>query len=425
MRSSLNLLFLVFLIAILFSCSRNNTFLMSADNPLSKQGTVSFLLNTDKTYMNGIGSPDFQQTLFKLPGLASCDIYRSNSAVDILFMWEGEKQYEHCSHIRTEKFPGPVTYSFVYTWDSEKGIFESYVNGKQVRFPGITFNNWDIVNKATEFEIPAGPIKKSDFTVTTNYTNINQIKMIIPKDLLGKNSDIVYVSDFPEALNTSTRKGKLLYNSKLDNEKSIENWILEGPGIITFEKNNKMKMKSMFPDQEKGHFNLWCPQNFPDSFILEWEYKSLRDLGFNHIFFASKGIKGQDIFSSDLEKRDGTFKQYINGDFNNYFIAYYSHLPGNLYGRSFGYLQKNTGSYILNRGPIAIKPGSREWHKLTLIKDKNHIQLQVDGVVCIDYTDNEQEWFGKPLKDGKIGFRQMSASVGFYKNFNVWELVKD
>ncbi|MCP4553494.1 MAG: hypothetical protein GY834_15955, partial [Bacteroidetes bacterium] len=80
----------LFFTAVIFGCGSNKDSekLMTQDNPLSRQGTVSFLLHTDKTYSNGVGQEEFEQILFKLPGLADCRLNRTDNSVDIFFLWE-------------------------------------------------------------------------------------------------------------------------------------------------------------------------------------------------------------------------------------------------------------------------------------------------------------------------------------------------
>jgi len=56
---------------------------------------------------------------------------------------------------------------------------------------------------------------------------------------------------------------------------------------------------------------------------------------------------------------------------------------------------------------------------MRLIKDGDHIQLQANGKVSIDWTDNDAARFGPPHGGGKIGFRQMSETVGEYRNLSV------
>jgi len=76
------------------------------------------------------------------------------------------------------------------------------------------------------------------------------------------------------------------------------------------------------------HHVFWCPENFPDRFIAEWEAQNREpDAGLCIVFFAAKGEKGEDIFDPFLPKRDGTFKQYTQGKIISYHISYYANSP--------------------------------------------------------------------------------------------------
>ncbi len=416
-------LFIAFTFIVVFlGCnSSNDDYLMSEDNPISQSGTISFILETDKTYRNGVGQDNFSQELFKLPGLATCILSRTNSNVDILFTLDGEDNYEHCIHIRSTEIHGPERYFLLITWDAEIGMFDGYLNGGNVRYPGIKFDPWTISGQAATVDMSPGQNVITDLKVTSRYLPRSEVSEQVPSELLGQNPEVLALDYYSNPKNVEDKRGELLYASNLDNESRINDWILEGPGKISFEEG-RMIMTSEKPDSEEGHFNVWCPMDIPDSFILEWEYEPLRDLGFNHIFFSAKGLNGEDIFDPALPERDGTFGQYLNGAIHNYFIAYYAHLPNNVYGRTFGYLQKNPNFYMLNHGPTAIPPGGEGIYKLQLIKSGEHIQLSSNGKVCIDYTDNDTERFGAALSGGKIGFRQMSQSIGAYSNFRIWKL---
>ncbi|MCP4728348.1 MAG: DUF1961 family protein [bacterium] len=416
--------FVFLIIAVISGCNsyQDSNFLMSESNPVGNKGTISFILQTDETYKNGLNEGAFEQELFRLPGLGTCSMSKGRTAVDILFMWEGEENLDHCMHMRVTELPGPESYFIQFTWDADKGIFNGYFNGGYLRYPGTKFEPWEINGLAATAEITPGVNRIIDLKVLSKYSSENELQKNVPEDKRGKHPDIMSLEYYKNPIDISSRKGSLIYNSELNDENSITDWVLEGPGIITFE-NGQMIMRSEFPDTEEGHFNYWCPKDIPGSFILEWEYSPMRDLGFNHIFFAAKGLNGEDIFDETLPERDGTFRQYLNGSINNYFISYYSHLPGNVFGRPFGYLQKNLNFLMLQRGPIAIKQGAEGFHKLRLVKDGSHIQFLVDGKLCIDYNDIDTERYGPAHTDGKIGFRQMSAAVGAYRNLNVWELL--
>ena len=217
-------------------------------------------------------------------------------------------------------------------------------------------------------------------------------------------------------------KGDLLYQSTLSTPDSVSEWQMEGPGKITFNNN----WLQMFSPDEKMHHVFWCPKEFPDSFIAEWQVQNLKfDAGLVIVFFAAKGVSGEDIFSPNLVKRDGTFKQYTLGDINSYHISYYTNAAHNP-NRGHANLRKNNTFSLLQKGQEGIPTLSEAPHKVRLVKNKHHIKMYIDERKVIDYLDDtpviNDVNTGKALGGGKIGFRQMKWTKFQYRNFKVWQL---
>lgn len=212
-------------------------------------------------------------------------------------------------------------------------------------------------------------------------------------------------------------KGKLLYQSNLDSLESVQNWSMEGPGQIEF-KDGWMKMYS---PNETMHHVFWCPQNFPESFIAQWQVQNLStEAGLVIIFFAALGVNREDILNGKLNKRDGTFTQYTQGEMNNYHISYYANAAHNL-DRPHANLRKNHGFNLVQEGQRGIPTKSTDIHKVKLIKNGNHIIMSIDEQVIIDYIDTGENDF-PALGTGKIGFRQMKWTEFQYRDFSVWSI---
>ncbi|MGL1959043.1 MAG: YesU family protein [Colwellia sp.] len=209
-------------------------------------------------------------------------------------------------------------------------------------------------------------------------------------------------------------KDKLLYQTNFSTKNSVKNWKMEGPGQLEFI-DYWMQMYS--PNQQMHHV-FWCPIEFPDSFIAEWKVQNLAtEAGLLIVFFAAKGEQGQDIFSAELPKRDGTFKQYTKDKINSYHISYYANAAHNP-DRPNTNLRKNNTFTLLQQGKKGIPTKSTDIHQIRLLKQQNLIQLYIDHRKVIDFTDET-----KPaLMDGKIGFRQMKWSKFQYQNFKVWSI---
>ena len=224
----------------------------------------------------------------------------------------------------------------------------------------------------------------------------------------------------PGPQRTSFEKGSLLHKNKLATEKDVSDWIMEGPGRIEF-KDKWMYMHA--PDEEMHHV-FWCPEDFPASFIAEWEMQNLEtDAGLCIVFFSARGMKGESIFDPSFPSRDGTFRQYNRSDyFNCYHISYYANAKPKP-GREISHLRKNSGFHKVHIGKPGIPTASKERHQITMVKDGARILMFVDDRKIIDWTDDGLT-YGPVLKGGKMGFRQMKWTHFRYRNFRVWELNK-
>ncbi|MDZ4846334.1 MAG: DUF1961 family protein [Chitinophagales bacterium] len=212
------------------------------------------------------------------------------------------------------------------------------------------------------------------------------------------------------------QKGDLLYSNTFSKEEQSSGWVMEGAGKTEF-KDGWMQMYS--PD-EAGHHVFWCPQDFPENFIAEWEAQNLEtEAGLCIVFFAAKGLKGESLFDATLPKRNGSFTQYTKGAINNYHISYYAN-PKNEPEREIANLRKNRGFHKVQSDNPGIAVNSTAVHKLQLIKYGGRIILYIDERKVIDWTD-DGESFGNILAGGKIGFRQMKWTRFAYRNFQVWD----
>ncbi|MEM9159827.1 MAG: DUF1961 family protein [Verrucomicrobiota bacterium] len=211
--------------------------------------------------------------------------------------------------------------------------------------------------------------------------------------------------------------GSLLYHSSMTTEKSVEGWIMEGPGKVLFSGEGM----SMFSPKQEMHHVYWCPKALPSSFAAQWDMKNLNlEAGLCIVFFAATGLNGEDIMDPSLPERDGTFSQYNNQALKNYHISYYANTP-RLPDRPVARLRKNPGKRIVNEGPPGILVSSSQTHRITLIKEEIRIRLYVDERLIIDWED-AGNINGEALGAGKIGLRQMQWTHFRYRNFKVWSL---
>jgi hypothetical protein len=392
------------------------------DQAVDQRGTVSWILEVDRTYRNGEGQEDYRQTLLDLPGLLSVEFRRTDQAVNIFWKWhrptpEGRPIFFDIVADLGE-LPGPEPYHLLYTWDSALGRSEAYFNGKPLRIPGQAFDPWWAAATADRVELPGGRLKIRDLEVRPTYTPPAEALARVPADLLGHHHQLIGFTTPPRPVDVAARRGDLLYESRLDRPESVEGWVGEGPLAVSFN-GTHMRMRS---EDFAEHVVFWCPQEFPDRFVAEWEFRSRSRYGLAIVFFAARGEDGRDLFDPSLTPRDGQFKHYIRGDITSYHISYFANVEDFQMGRTDSNMRKNNRFYRVGGGPIAIPPGAPGWQHLRLVKDGRHIQLSANGQISIDWIDDDPDRFGPPHGGGKIGFRQMKPTIGEYRNFRVWDL---
>jgi hypothetical protein len=232
-------------------------------------------------------------------------------------------------------------------------------------------------------------------------------------------SVIVGTSNIAVAQESAERlpaRGGLLYQNNFSEAGDVVDWVMEGPGLTEF-KDGWMEMHS---PEKKFHHVFWCPEDFPDSFIAEWETQNLDPThGLCIVFFAMTGENGEDIFDSSLPQRDGDFTWYIKDRLNGYHISYYANTPKKE-DRGRANLRKNNGFNLVQEGKEGIPARSTDVHQLKLVKEGPRIRMFVDGRKVIDWTDTPENELRSPYGGGKIGFRQMQWTHFRYRNFRVW-----
>jgi len=394
--------------------------IVKIENPLGPQGAISFRIQTDKEYCSGPKAKPITVDILEIPGIAKVRFSQSSTVCELQWVWAGGVKADNLG-VQVPGFPGPEEYFIQYTWDAPAGRFTGYVNGTALRLSETRLSPWD-VSESTEVHLLAGPFKTALVSTEPRYLDETQARAQVPESMLGKCAELFGVWEKePAPIEVASRLGKLLYESALDARGSIEGWVMEGPGLTAFE-DGWMKMASEEADSaaKEGHIVHWCPRDFPESFVAEWEMRITSKSGLCIVFFAARGLNGEDIFDPNLPKRTGIFRQYNQGAISCYHISYYASTPSSP-GRITSNMRKNSGFHLVSNGPPGIEPGSDAVHAMRLIKDGAHVQLQVDGKVIIDFTDDGQH-YGPVLGGGKIGLRQMQWTSALYRNLRVYEL---
>ncbi len=388
----------------------------------SREGTVEFRMALPRAYASGLKAEVSRIPLIEFPGLAQVEWRSAPAGAELWWRGKNEKPFHHILQ-GFPLWPGPEEYFIQYTWKADEGLLQLFINGTPVRLPEARFRTlWDDEDRATKVRLPAAPITISDLRVASEQTPAPVLRERVPENLVGRRADLFW--DFPPpatVLDADSLKKELLMTNPLSQPQDVANWIMEGPGDTSF-RDGWMTLRSRKADAQTpdhGHFVFWCPTQLPASFVAEWDVQILDHAGLLITFFAATGRSGSDLFAPDLEKRDGTFRQYTHGDVNAYHISYYSN-PEHEPGRTTSNMRKNPPSMMVAQGPAGSLPGSREIHRVQLIKKGSHIQMSVDGKVIIDWQDDDAERFGKPYGPGHLGFRQMQWTAARYRNLRVW-----
>lgn len=416
----------------------------NAPREISTRGSLGFWFHIDRDYYNGIQPQGDLVRLIEAPGVLKIDLDTpsiSNAAAAAAFVDSGKTE-EHAGpkppssivnleitwlgdkganfYLQIDRLPGPGWYYLAYRWDSEQGIFDGFLNGTPFRLPGAKLTPWPITPQTVQFTI-AENVEK--FETSQNLWSDEEIKSRVAKRKCDDMSSRIGFAEKKPMEDVEPVKGKLLYAPDFSRKGVFDTWRMEGPGVTRIEDGGWLHMESALKDSAglgTGHFVYWPPEVVPTDFVAEWEFQPLSDEGLCIVFLAAKGQKGEHLFDPALAKRNGTFRGYIQGDINCYHISYFANAPDNP-GRTTSNMRKNNGFYLVANGPMGIPGGSRDIHKVTLVKRKGHVQLGVDGQSIIDWTDDGVQ-YGPVLGEGQIGFRQMKWTVGRYRNFKVWEV---
>ena len=383
--------------------------------PLGQQGTIAVRFNAAQAYANGPAAAAVTTEIFTIPGVASCRCEQAPTACTLAWEWDPAVEAEPLV-VEIPELPGPEAYFLHYSWDAAAGTFTGYANGTPLRLPGVALPPWKMPN-AAEIRLAPGTDLVS---VKPTALTASAARAEVPEEYRGRHAELfgVVVAQRPP-LDISGRQGAVIFESSLAQAEEVEGWVMEGPGQIDFA-SGWMTLCSERPTGGDGNIVFWCPHDFPERFVAEWEVEVLSQQGLCISFFAAAGSQGEDLFAPTLRKRTGVFRQYTQSDIDCYHISYFANAHS-APGRITSNMRKNSGFHVVTNGPPGIAPGQQGAHDVRLIKDGARVHMQVDGRVVIDFLDDGNR-YGPVLGAGKIGFRQMSPTVARYRRFRVQAL---
>ncbi len=217
---------------------------------------------------------------------------------------------------------------------------------------------------------------------------------------------------------------KLIYQNPLSRESDVEGFVMEGSAVVYFE-NGKMRMKNAMDANlgQKSNFVYWCPEDFPSDVSIEWDFRPIEEPGLAIMFFSAKGKNGEDLFSPDLQKRDGQYNLYHSGDINAYHVSYFRRKWDDERAFHTCNLRKSCGFHLVTQGgdPIPNPEDAKESYHITVTKYHGKIDFLIDDLPVFSWQDDGVT-YGDVLGGGKIGFRQMAPLIGEYSNLKVYGL---
>ncbi|SER42695.1 protein of unknown function [Gracilibacillus ureilyticus] len=218
------------------------------------------------------------------------------------------------------------------------------------------------------------------------------------------------------------QQGETIYENPLTNLESIEDWITEGEVKTGIWKNKLLLENKLDPEQygDNAHWLLWCPVEFPDQIIIEWDFYPLQEPGLCMLFFAATGRNGEDLFDPSLPERTGYYPDYHSGAINALHLSYFRHKHANERAFRTCNLRKSYGFHLVTQAADPLPPAEdaiSPYH-MKLIKYKQFVQFSINDLPILEWEDDGTE-YGPILQGGKIGFRQMAPMVAAYANFSV------
>jgi len=216
---------------------------------------------------------------------------------------------------------------------------------------------------------------------------------------------------------------KLLYQNPLASPADIAGFRLEGQAQASFDAGVMEMKNSLDPSLgQKANFVLWCPEEFPGDIEISWQFSPVKEPGLCIMFFAARGLGGQDLFAQALQKRDGEYHQYHSGDINCYHVAYFRRMWEDERCFHTCNLRKSKGFHLVCQGgdPLPNVEDSKGFYHIKIAKKDRNIRFYIDDLLIFDYMDDGS--LGDVLGGGKIGFRQMAPLVGRYRDLKVYEI---
>ena len=259
-----------------------------------------------------------------------------------------------------------------------------------------------------------------------------------------------------ESIETGKKK-QLVYQCDFENKTSLDDWVMEGPGIARIKKgrlelyssyhkrvNRKMRKgelvfeegtdkwyqyyvdglaqkaeAELYPIYKKGnmfrggHLVYWNKTITPENYTIEFDFQSPVPYPLHMIMFSASGNQGEDVFDPSLKARCGVAAQYTKGDIYNYRISFLAPKRGT------ANLRKCPGRRLVTKGEDFSIENLTGKHHMKVIKWQDQIEFRIDDKLVFQYKDTEND---APLGAGQTAIRLMVPARGYYDNYQIFEL---
>ena len=219
-------------------------------------------------------------------------------------------------------------------------------------------------------------------------------------------------------------KESLIYENPLSSEEDLRGFRLEGRAGMSFPEGRLRLENAESADLgQKANYVLWCPRPFPADFLMELDFRPIREPGLAMIFFAASGKDGRDLFDPGLAPRTGEYVQYHHGEINAFHLSFFRRKEKDERAFHTCNLRKSYGFHLVAQGadPIPDAADAEEMYTLSLLKRGPEVRFAVDGLEVLSFRDDGVSW-GPLLGGGYIGLRQLAPMIGDYAGLRVYSL---
>lgn len=219
-----------------------------------------------------------------------------------------------------------------------------------------------------------------------------------------------------------SRKGSLIYENPLSGPEDLKDFILEGRAALSYPEGALRLENAEDPAAgQKANYVLWCPRVFPADFLMEIDFRPIREPGLAMIFFAASGRGSLDLFDPRLAPRTGEYVQYHHGDMDAFHLSFFRRKEPDERRFHTCNLRKSYGFHLVAQGadPIPDAEDADTRYTLSLLKDGPSVRFAVNGLEVLRFEDDGAA-YGPRLGAGRIGLRQLAPMIGEYADMKVF-----